>query len=223
MQNEHTSKPKEGENATSSRVERLLKHLQELWVMPHELTFETMKRIITQLPEEDQATGIEVLAEYLVATMKFHFLDIMATFHQKAKEEGEICAEERDEIARDVRQEPLQTMLKLDKRISVKSFDDLVRLSNITFGLYNLSQVESAEQGERWMYKLPRLYQSRLETEHLLVEPPHVTVKVSADQVTSAITWNIAFPQLSGYWQIYNPQGRVSSQFQITQRSHLVA
>lgn len=197
MQNEHTSKPKEGENATSSRVERLLNHLQEQWVMPHELTFETLKRIITQFPEEDQATGIEVLAEYLVATMKLHFLDIMATFHQKAEEEA-ISAEERDEIARDVRQESLQIMLNLDKRISVKSFDDLVRLSNIIFGLYNLSQVESAEQAERWLYKLPRLYQSRLEAEHLLVGPLHVTVKVSVDPVTSAIPWYRSFPQSSG-------------------------
>jgi hypothetical protein len=218
MQNEHTSIQKMDEHAVSPYIKRLLKRLEELWQSPHEPTFETLKRIIVDLPEEDQLTGIKALAEYLTSIMKIRFHDIMATFHQKAEEEG-ISAEERDEIIRDIRQESFQTLQKLSGLLSVQSVKDLVMLGNITIGLYKLTQVESAEQAERWMYKLPKMYYDKLEHEHLVIEPPQVTVTISADLITSAISWDTSLSQSSATWTwTYNLQELVPVQPKITQR-----
>src|SRR5438876_355880 len=104
MQDESTPIQKKDEQAISTRTKRLLERLEELWQCSGELTFEAVKRILVDLPEEDQPVGIEALADRLFNLMKLHFLDIVAVFHQKAKEEG-IGAEERDEIAHDIRQE----------------------------------------------------------------------------------------------------------------------
>src|SRR5437762_6002075 len=95
----------------SLRTKRLLERLKELWEYPHELTYETVERIILELPEEDRALGIQALAEHLVSIMKLHFLDIVATFRQRAEEE-EISAEERDEIVHDVIPEAFQIIQK---------------------------------------------------------------------------------------------------------------
>ncbi len=60
-------------------------------------------------------------------------------------------------------------MMELNRNIFIQSLDDLLTLSNITFGLYGLSQVDSAESAQRWMYKLPKLYHSQLAQEHLVI------------------------------------------------------
>src|SRR5437763_5880995 len=144
MQYESTPLQKKAEQAISVRTKRLLERLEELWQGSGELTFEAVKRILVDLPEEDQTLGIEALADRLFNLMKLHFLDIVAVFHQKAREEG-ISAEERDEIAQDIRQDSFQIIQSLEKQLAVRSIDDLVILGNITFGLYSMSLVESAE------------------------------------------------------------------------------
>lgn len=220
MQDESALIHKEDEHAASARTRRLLEHLEELLQCPHELTFETLKRIIVNLPEEDRAIGIEALAEHLVSIIKLHFLDIVAMFHQKAEEEG-ISAAERDEIAHDVRQELFQALQKLSEQLSVKSVNDLATLSNITFGLYTVSHVDNSEQAERWIYKLPRIYRERLEHEHLVVEPPQVTVKISAAPTKSATLWNAALSQSPNDWAWkLQPQELVQFQSWIGKNSH---
>lgn len=169
--------PVQKANNDTEMVKRLLHRLEELWQYPHELPFETMKNLLIELPEEDRVVAVEALAEHLVHLMKLHFLDIMAKFHQMAREE-EMDAEERDEIASDARQELLPMLERLGKQLSIHSVKELVLLANITIGLSNLSHVESAEQAERWLYRLPRMYRDRLVGEHLVKEPAQVTATV---------------------------------------------
>lgn len=195
MKDERISDQEVEESVSITRIERLLERLKELWQYPHEITFETLKRILVDLPKEDQRVGLEVVSEHLVSLMKVHFLDIVATFHQKAEEEG-INTEEREEIAYDIRHDALQALQKLKNQLSIQSIDDLIILSNITFGLYGLSQIETAEQAERWMYKLPKMYSDRLEQEHLVIETLQVTT-VSTSPSKSITFWNTALSQSS--------------------------
>ena len=83
--------------------------------------------------------GITNIAEYLVSNMGLHFLDIMATFQEKAQQEG-IDLEECEGTFHDITEELFPTMMGLTTNVSVQSLEDLVTLSNITIGLYRLSQ-----------------------------------------------------------------------------------
>ncbi|HVB25072.1 MAG TPA: hypothetical protein VNG51_24260 [Ktedonobacteraceae bacterium] len=152
----------------SLRMNRMLKHFKNLWQQPHELSIEALERIIVGLPKEEQSAGLEAIAEYLVNFLKLHFLDIVATFQQKAVAEG-IDVTERDEIVHDAMAESFQSVQKLGMLLSVQSVDALLLLSNITFGLYALSQSDTAEKAQHWIYKLPKIYRNRLEQERLTV------------------------------------------------------
>lgn len=170
----------------SPRMSHILEHLKNLRQQPHvvcgqreqKLSVEVLERIIVGLPEEGGDAGIETITEYLVNFLKLHFLDIVATFQQKAVEEGMDVAE-RDEIVRDAMTESFQTVQKLGKLLSVQTVGELLLLSNITFGLYALSQSETAEKAQRWIYKLPKIYRHRLEQEHLIADRIQATVMVS--------------------------------------------
>ncbi len=59
-------------------------------------------------------------------------------------------------------------MMGISRHIIIRSIDDLVTLSNITFSLYTLSQIDSAEEAQNWMYELPELYYRQLKQEHLV-------------------------------------------------------
>ncbi len=158
------------EHAISQRIKYLIECLGDLWQYPHELSNEKLEHIIelvTHFPEPYQAMGIAKIAEYLVSKMGLHFLDIMTTFQEKAEQEG-IDREEREGTFNDIMPELFPLMMELSRNVSVQSLDDLLSLSNITFGLYRLSRPESAERAQRWMYKLPKLYYSQLAQEHLV-------------------------------------------------------
>ena len=170
MQDERVLIPKNDENVVSKRIEHLIESLGDLWQHPYEPSPEKLKGIIefvVHLPEPYRAAGMTKIAEHLVNNMGLHFLNIMATFQQKAEQEG-IDQKEREETFHDIMPELFLTMMGLSRNISVQSLDDLVTLSNITFGLYRLSQVDSAVRAQRWMYKLPKLYHRQLALEHLV-------------------------------------------------------
>lgn len=183
----------------SLRMIRILTHFKNLWQQPHELSFEVLERIIVGLPKEVQGAGLEVIAEYLVNFLKLHFLDIVATFQQKAVEEG-LDADERDEIVHDAMAESFQSIQKPDMLLSVQSVDALLLLSNITFGLYALSQSETAEKAQSWIYKLPRIYRNRLEQEHLISGSMQTTATISAT-TKPQVYWNTTL-SLSTSWTV---------------------
>lgn len=154
----------------SPRTQHLIECLEDLWQYPHELSPEKFKPIIefvAHFPQPYQMMGIAKIAEYLVSNMGLHFLDIMTTFQEKAEQEG-IDPEEREGTFKDIMAELFPIMMELSRNVSVQSLDDLLTLSNITFGLYRLSRPESAERAQRWMYKLPKLYYSQLAQDHLV-------------------------------------------------------
>ncbi len=118
-----------------------------------------------------------MIAERLANDVKLHFLDIVATFHEKAEEEG-IDIEELNETLENAKWSTARLM-QIDKSLSVNSAEDLLKLANVTIGLLTLSQVDTAEQAQRWIYKLPALYQNRLEQQHLATANIEVTFKIS--------------------------------------------
>lgn len=181
MQDRQVSMQNNDEHAISQRAQYLIEYLGGLWQYPHELSHEKLKRIIefvTHFPEPYQAMGIAKIAEYLVSNMGLHFLDIMTTFQEKAEQEG-IDREEREGTFNDIMPALFPLMMGLSRNVSVQSLDDLVTLSNITFGLYRLSRPESAERAQRWMYKLPKLYYRQLAQEHLVTSVhPTFTVMI---------------------------------------------
>jgi len=181
MQDRQVSMQNNDEHAISQRTKYLIECLGDLWQYPHELSNEKLEHIIefvTHFPELSQAMGIAKIAEYLVSNMGLHFLDIMTTFQEKAEQEG-IDREEREGTFNDIMPELFPLMMELSRNVSVQSLDDLLTLSNITFGLYRLSRPESAERAQRWMYKLPKLYYSQLAQEHLITSVhPSFTITV---------------------------------------------
>jgi hypothetical protein len=98
--------------------------------------------------------------------MGLHFIDLMANFQQKAELEGvdkeEIVATLEGAIA-----EFFPEMMGISKQILTRSLDDLVTLSNITFSLYTLSQADTVEDTQSWIYELPTVYLRHLSQEQL--------------------------------------------------------
>ncbi len=148
-----------------------IEYLEDQWRGVHESSSNTLKRIVEfvgNLDEEYRTAGLTAIAEYFANALSLHFLDIMSTFQQKAEQEG-IDLDEREGTFHDILSESYPVMMELNRNIFIQSLDDLLTLSNITFGLYGLSQVDSAESAQRWMYKLPKLYHSQLAQEHLVI------------------------------------------------------
>ncbi len=170
MQDKQVSSFEREEQPLSLRTQKLVKYLEDLWERPHEPSPEILKRItefLSQLPSPYQALGMTKIAEHLVSMMSLHFLNIMAIFHQKAEDEG-IDREERTETLQGVMPELFSEMMGISKHIHIRSLDDLVTFTNITFGLYTLSQVDTAEEAQGWMYELPVTYQRQLSQERLI-------------------------------------------------------
>src|SRR5260221_12796480 len=92
--------------------------------------------------------------------MSLHYPELISTFKQKATQEG-IDQEEQAGTLEDIKSGVLQLM-DLSPHISVRSIDDLVKLSNATVGWYRPSQVSSAAQAQWWLYRLPKVYSKQL-------------------------------------------------------------
>jgi len=210
MLDERFSMQTNDEQMLLQRTQRLIESLGELWQHPHQISSEKLKRIVefvVHFPEPYRAMAMTKVAEYLVDAMGLHYLDIMTTFRQKAEEEG-IDREEREGTFQDIMPELFPTMMRLSRNISVHSLDDLINLSNITFGLYGLSLVNSAERAQRWMYRLPRLYHDQLAQEHLISGPQgQVTLSFQAE-IRSSVTKQPQFTvtgQATLSWNLPDP------------------
>src|SRR5437868_4613379 len=102
MQDRQASIYGNNEQVLSLRSQRLIEHLEDLWQNSQEPTAETLKQIITALPEPYRSMGMGAIAERLVNNIKLHFLDSVVTFVQKAEQEN-IDAEERAETLEDIK------------------------------------------------------------------------------------------------------------------------
>jgi hypothetical protein len=216
MLDERFSMQTNDEVVLSQRTRHLIESLAELWQRPHQPSSERLQNIIEfviDFPEAYRAMAMTKVAEYLVDAMGLHYLDIMTTFRQKAEEEG-IDTEEREGALQDIMAELYPTMMRLNRNISVHSLDDLINLSNITFGLYGLSLVNSAERAQRWMYRLPRLYHDQLAQEHLISGPQgQVTLSFQAE-IRSSVTKQPQFSvtgQATLSWNLPDPRVATST------------
>ncbi len=172
----------------SQRTQHLVDSLKDLWNRPHTPSREELNRIlefVVHLPDSYRAAALTTIAENLVSSIGLHYLDILAIFREKAGQEG-IDAEEQEATLVDSITELFPLLMGLSKRIVVQSLDDLATLSAITIGLYGLSHAESAEQAQRWIYSLPKVYMRQLTQEHLLANPQmYFTVTAQAMAVPS--------------------------------------
>jgi hypothetical protein len=158
------------EQEISQRTQHLVDSLKDLWSRPHKPSHEELKRIlefVVHLPDPYRAAAMTTIAENLVSSVGLHYLDILATFREKAGQEG-IDAEEQEATLVDSMTELFPLLMGLSKRIVVQSLDDLATLSAITIGLYGLSHAETAEQAQRWIYSLPKVYMGQLAQEHMV-------------------------------------------------------
>ena len=189
---DHQVTPYQGnhEQEISQRMQHLVDSLKDLWNRPHTPSHEELNRIlefVVHLPGSYHAAALTTIAENLVSSMELHYLDILATFREKAGQEG-IDAEEQEATLVDSMTEMFPLLMGLSKRIVVQSLDDLATLSAITIGLYGLSHVESAEQAQRWIYSLPKVYIRQLAQEHLFANHQmHFTVTVHAIAIPSIL------------------------------------
>jgi len=172
MQDEKRSIPRNDEHVVSPsiRMQRIIEYLVDLWKSPHTPSNEDLKRIaefIVRLPEAYRSTGLTVLAELFVNGISLHMLDLMATYQQKAEQEG-VCAEDIQKTFEDIFPQTFQVLETINKQLSIRSLDSLAALSNITIPLYTLSRADSAEEAQTWLYELPETYQSELQQEHML-------------------------------------------------------
>ncbi|HEU5381052.1 MAG TPA: hypothetical protein VFV38_36980 [Ktedonobacteraceae bacterium] len=155
------------QEVVSSREQRLIQQIKKQLLNTYNLNlpFETVEQFFSALPEKYRKMAIQVLAEQLVTSMKFHLLHTVATFHQQAGEEG-IDKEERNETLEEAEAD-IHDIMTLSHRLTINTLGDLFKLGKITASVQNLSQSDSAEEAQRWLYNLPTVYQGRLEREHL--------------------------------------------------------
>jgi len=199
MQDKPVSIPDNTGQSLSLRTQQLIHYLEELWKPSYQPSSEKLKRVIeslAQFPEPYQAFGITKIAEYFAGIMGLHFLDIVATFQQKAEAEG-IDREERIQTLQGIMPELFPEMMGISKQVFIRTLDDLVTLSNITFSLYTLSQVNTAEDAQGWMYELPVLYRRQLVQEHLITNLQvqlTVTKSTSTMRFSGTTSWKSSLP-----------------------------
>jgi hypothetical protein len=101
--------------------------------------------------------------------MQLHLLALMAIFQKRAEQEG-ISLQECQATLNDTLPEAFQTLKALSTHLSVRSLDELAALNNITIALYTLSEAETAEEAQRWLYELPTVYSQKLRQAGLLLD-----------------------------------------------------
>jgi hypothetical protein len=160
---------------TSPRTQRTLKHLEERWEALLPPSSDVFKRVLVlltdlQAPQEEVA-ALKKVAEYIISTMNLHLFNMLAIFRENAEQEG-ISVQDREKTLADVLPEIISLTDEINKRLSIQSLDDLAALVNITVALELLSESDTADDAQNWLYEVPVLYRGRLQQEQLLVDAP---------------------------------------------------
>lgn len=176
----------------------LLEHLKTLWKLPEAISpdiFQSIVEMLLHFQEPYKTIGLRKIAEYLVSTINIHLLSLLALFQHKAAREG-INEQEQAETLAQVGPDMFRVLDRLSTHLSLSSLDDLVVLSTIVLSLQTLSQTESAQEAQSWLYELPTICSQQLLHEHLLVDSHHVvfTSNESAEPATD---------QVHGFYQEY--------------------
>lgn len=154
----------------SPRTQKIIEFLVNLWQKTAEPSSETLKsrlHFVLGLPEPYKSAALTAIADQLASKLILHFIDVMATFQEKAEQEG-IDAEEREEYLHYILTEAFPKLVGINRAVFVQSLDNLATLSNITVNLQILSQADSAATAQSWMYELPDIYPADLRQERLV-------------------------------------------------------
>lgn len=155
-----------------------------------------LSTFIVGLEEPYKLTALNIIAEYLVSTMKVHILSLMTTFQNNAEQEDirpEYCKKTFEHVLPKIFSE-------LSKNVSIRSLDDLYTLTHITGSLQILHETAYAAMAQNSLYRLPSMYYRELEKEHLvtreLEKEQHSVTKVVLTQSFPAKTdiWSSASP-----------------------------
>jgi hypothetical protein len=152
------------------RTGRLVEYLGTLTKRDYEPSADALKDIahfVLDLADPYKTMGLRALAVHFVNSMGLHYLQLMVAFQENAEKEG-IEQETMTGTFDDIMPQWFQKMVELDFVLSVESVDDLIKLVNITIGLFRPSQLTSAENTQRWLYSLPEIYYAQLEKEQLV-------------------------------------------------------
>lgn len=161
------------EKSLPQRERNIIEHLGEVWQLPHEISADTIKNItklLMPLQESYRTIGLQAIADHVVSTINLHMLALMASV-QQGVEAAEISAKEANMTLKQVSSTIFQTIDQLGKHLSVSSLDDLATLSNILISLQTLSQPESVQEAQSWLYELPITCYQQLTQEQLIIEP----------------------------------------------------
>jgi hypothetical protein len=149
---------------------RVIEYLQDSWQSLRDTTPDvtaSIAKFITDLPEQYKKLAINLVANHINNTMGLHFLTLLATFEEKADQDG-ISPEDCQETLADALPETLRILGKITTHLSIQSLDDLGTLCNIASSLITLTETSSAEEAENWIDSLPALYYRQLERKNFI-------------------------------------------------------
>lgn len=165
------------ENSSLTEHEQnIIEHLETLWKLPEAISPDIFTPIIEMLlhfQEPYKTIGLRKIAEHIVSTMNLHLLSLLALFQHNAAVEN-ISLQEQAETLAQVNPNVFRMLDRLSKNLSLSSLDDLATLSNIVLSLQTLSQTESAQEAQSWLYELPATCYQQLEQERLVVDSQNV-------------------------------------------------
>lgn len=155
-----------GTNDITTRDQRVVEHFKNACENLQEISPELLADISTfiiGLEESYKKTALNMVADYLVSTMKVHVLSLMTTL-QSTAEQDNIWPEHCKETIEQVLPEASQL---LSGSITIQSIDELYTLAHITGSLQTLSTTTSASTAQNWLYDLAAMYYEELKEEHL--------------------------------------------------------
>jgi len=161
-----------GTSDITTRDQRVIEHFKNACENLEEISPELLadiSKFIVGLSEPYKNTALNMIAEYMVGTMKVHILSLMTTFQNNAKQDG-IRPENCKETFEQVLPETFRILSELSKNISVESLDELYTLTHITGSLQTLNETTSAAMAQNSLYRLPSMYYRELDKEHLVTK-----------------------------------------------------
>src|SRR5947207_1054948 len=127
-----------GTNDSATRDQHVIEHLKCACKNLQKISPELLADIstfIVSLSDSQKHTAWEMIADYLVSTMKVHLLSLMTTF-QKNAEQDDI----RPEHCKETLEEIFKTFHLLNEKVSIQSLDNLYTLTHIIGSLQALSK-----------------------------------------------------------------------------------
>jgi hypothetical protein len=147
-------------------IERLKKILPYRFVPSPEILIRVSKLVVS-LPEPQRTMGLKAIVEHITNSMSLHYLDLMATFKEKAEQEG-IDQEEQEGTFEDIFEEGFQMMMELSSEVTIQSLRDFEMLCSALISAYVQRYEVSASDAQSALYSLPNRCYRPLQRKNLL-------------------------------------------------------